>query len=394
MSIEPVVKSNIVTEFINKAISGIDPTIAAIALAILSVTAIVVFIPISANVLLGGSIALAIFLAIVTPDDITSEKNITPEQQNSNIDESSVVKTTKLTRGIPNTGNTCWLNATLKFIASTDCFDSMFDERNENEPRELRIALRNVIEALRVNSTDVLEMDLYMALQTEISKSIRLPDVEEIFNGEQRDATEFLIKLVQLLSPNRDTMIEQFIIYKAENPEFKRASSPVEPTWHLTINLDESNAETELNTLITRSSEVLTKADNTQTLVTFKRSHHLGKLPDHLMLSLARFDNDQNKITTPLHLDEAKLIKLVENELDNNNRLVPKKYVWYKVQASIVHHGVDAYGHYTCNIREDETFFTHSDESTPSPMIREYNCEDGYFFHLVKVNEQVINQEV
>jgi uncharacterized UBP type Zn finger protein len=219
-----------------------------------------------------------------------------------------------------------------------------------------------------------------------------MPGVTNIFDGTQKDASEFLVKLIEkLYTPDASTLIEQFTVYTAKNATFEKNVDKSLTTWYLPIGLHEMSNSDTLADLINKQDEVTVQADEGDATGTFTRSHYFSKLPTHLMLSFNRFNARGHKISNPLPLDSSKLIQLVESDLNRDNKPVPKKNVWYKIETIVVHIGNSSgSGHYVCNIRDGDTFFTHSDAYNPRQLPRDYKGADGYFYHLVKVKEEII----
>ncbi|NGX58077.1 MAG: hypothetical protein K940chlam3_00978 [Chlamydiae bacterium] len=108
--------------------------------------------------------------------------------------------------GMPNSiyypassGNTCWFNSLMKFIAATTHFDSVFEPRAEDDEvrEEVRTALRKLIICLRTAPKGYIQNRSYLELLESMKK---VSDFEEKIEGQlQCSPMEFLRDVLGLL---------------------------------------------------------------------------------------------------------------------------------------------------------------------------------------------------
>lgn len=269
-------------------------------------------------------------------------------------------------------GNSCWLNSTLKFIASTDYYDSML---NGNEP-ELRTALRSVVETLRAED-EILDTDLYLDLQDKIGK--QMPEFK--VDGSQRDAQEFLMSLTEQLGwipPEKVTAVQ----YSDDTAEQTASENDAV----VMVQAPRSN-EFDLAKILldpkTHKSEIVGGFQEEQIRTVFT------SLPEHLMVYLKIEDVDTE--IAPKILADKKEIVLYESYFDEDGLPAVKKKVTYSVESAIQHRGSDKSGHYTCLIRNEDALELHDDtEIRKNVQLEEFDVV-GYLIHLKKIDEEMIN---
>lgn len=112
-----------------------------------------------------------------------------------------------LKRGLTNyTGNLCWLNASLKYLAGTPSYDKLLTRVHEKDPslEAFRKTIFRVIEALRKNwdqhVVDALHLELIRCLGTTVFRK---------FLSGQEDADEFIVELNNHFSPPKEEDNEQ-----------------------------------------------------------------------------------------------------------------------------------------------------------------------------------------
>lgn len=292
--------------------------------------------------------------------------------------------------GIPNIGNSCWLNSSLKFIATTDYFDSMLTTTSNEEHDTLRQALHNVVMKLRHGSKDRLSQKIYQKLTDEIKKHIPVHSLD----GTQKDPVEFIHSLINLLkwNPEKEKFQAQYV-YKSHN-ERKVAEFPENWYYHVSfLSSDQETPDASLHGLVTREDLVFLRTDIEEE-AGYVRSSHFSKLPDHLFVLLNRGVWDQNgnsvKIQTLLRTENG-IIKLAEEKTDGD-KTIPTKLVSYKIESAIVHDwGCVNYGHYVCHTRSDDKLVRHSDTHL-TEVTEEHFGVSGYLLHLKKCDEEILNQ--
>ncbi len=96
-------------------------------------------------------------------------------------------------------GNTCWFNSLMKFIAATDFFDDWLDPvaSDDDDEKQVRDRLRALIHTLRTPDKGVIKTDDYLAL-LEVMKKV--PGFENGIGVRQCDPDEFLRSLCGYLN--------------------------------------------------------------------------------------------------------------------------------------------------------------------------------------------------
>lgn len=108
------------------------------------------------------------FLNFILPETVSIEESVA-EWEAEHPGELPPPPNEGIRVGLPNgtyypriSGNTCWFNSAVKFMAATSYFDSMFQERDSDPPAKVRKALRDLIICLRTAEKGVVKNSSYL----------------------------------------------------------------------------------------------------------------------------------------------------------------------------------------------------------------------------------------
>ncbi|NGX54228.1 MAG: hypothetical protein K1000chlam4_00953 [Chlamydiae bacterium] len=323
---------------------------------------------------------------------------------------------------LPNLGNTCWLNSTLKFIASTDYYDRMLFEPPPNGKKELQWLLNTVIRAIREGAEDqTLSRGIYLKLLHQIRKHV--PECKGA-GYQQLDAVDFLRYLPKTLgwTPLDPAKRPEMIEGGAYPQTAERYVAREEKEEHIKFGCIEPNIQTLLEVtmkprvpLINLALRVRARTeveirpdkigdnlvgehDTSVACDNYTRTTVFTHLPNTMVLYLKRFIVDEDgyriKISSPI-LTQDHLVSFVkyETERDEDGNIVAftrKKRVDYQIAASISHFGSElGEGHFVCYNREGDEAYRHSDrEIIPINNPDLVGVFNGYIIRLEKVGEE------
>ncbi|NGX55451.1 MAG: hypothetical protein KR126chlam2_01086 [Chlamydiae bacterium] len=323
-----------------------------------------------------------------------------------------------ITLGLPNLSHTtCWLNATLKFIASTNYYDTMLTQPPPEGMEDLQRLLHSVVGAIRTDTIhQQLKKSTYNELVAQISQQVH---GYESAGKQELDAIEFLINLCSCLNwapldkKNGKTLAEGGVYPqlarrfnpKADHVKYGSIESNIQTLVTVTLKLGENPIKLvkrirAQETVETRPDAVGEKKveedDESVDNVSFTKTTFFTHLPDTLVLYLKRTAADEHgrpiKIIHPIQTDENGFLSFreYETELDGNGNIVGfthKRRVYYRIAASISHSGSDSSGHYACSIGNKDKAFTHSDGSITSIDPKSLGVSSGLILRLEKVRE-------
>ena len=341
-----------------------------------------------------------------------------PEDRSAYSGELLPVPREGIKMGLPNIslqggfGNTCWLNALLKFLSATGSFDGLFSPSNScpSEFASLKKEMRIIINCLRKHGErdQVLADSSYKQLLREIQKcfsGFRL--------GTQQDPFEFLLQLEMNFScwqPPAERLPEKINCYtpvQADSVKSGRIDDDRFSTEMIALPCEYLKKKAiDLEEALQKRSELEARPDQGRDNLLFEQRTYYTRLPNQLVVYLNRAVNDEarveKKVEAPIKLNAEHLVELTEYaEIRDASSKIrgaqPKKKCYYRIDASLVQRGIVSSGHYVCY------------ERTGSKELREHNDKqvlsladgrekffgvEGSFILLTKVREEPIGQEV
>lgn len=341
---------------------ALDPMICALAFACLGIVVAASTTTFTATLISGGIIAvigcgilLGIYLA-----------------------EGADQKAPRISVGIPNLGNTCWLNSALKFMASTAYYDSMLTTRIDDK-QELRNALRRIFNFLRNEHSESVQLDrdLLHDLFAQINK--HLPDFT--INGRQYCSQEFIVALMAVLQwePKDKPITADYVMIKEaavryHNPEVASDF----------ISIKVNNTAFDLQQAIFQQEEVESDSNESNDTYMQTRVRIPVKLPDNLMIHVGH-NPELGHDNRPQLKTENGLVTLYEMKFDEDGIPSISKKIAYRIQASLIQRGSETRGHWVCSLRDQNEYSLHNDSDISSHDANTIELQ-GCFIHPVKVN--------
>jgi hypothetical protein len=320
-------------------------------------------------------------------------------------------------KGLPNVGNTCWMNTAIKCISTSGIWDKMLENPPPPEMKRLHQQLCYIVESLR--SGKEVAWDMCKQLENEIFRVRHLVRGAELVRGRQNDSAEFLLFLQNAFhfTPESKYSSQRASIYSGTGDYGRystlHASEPIigvvvsgehSLNPNMPVNLEELISGEEYRELRpsfqrkeNSSIENLPDDNRTPNRV-FKMSSRFTQLPDIMLVNLNRYTllpsqvfGNERKRHNQIKLGPDGTIHFREYKLkyDNRNRIIgaePKAIHRYRIKGSITHLGYDGMGHYVYEERNAQgKGFRHSD-SRVSSISTSTLGQDGYFFILEKVD--------
>jgi len=326
--------------------------------------------------------------------------------------------------GLVNSGNTCWLNACLKFIASTSHFDGLFDVDTSQlkKPKimsRLQLALKEAIRALRqgaANST--INKKLYLALVHAVSAQLPGKGI----GTKQQDASEFFkmfladlnYPFTSALNHEREDpstlstyprLIKHYLAESTAQYKSHRKDN-FSPILYVHTHYAEQGNPLEISTILNgRKERIENLIDDYNNMGTFTQVEQFVNLPKTLILQAQRthyVSDDQGtysfkKSKQKLDFGPEGTLELIECDpkvvkKDRFSYNTPKFRCFYQPEAAIIHEGnsMDS-GHFVCNEQaQDGKIFLHNDTSVSGGQV---NWEDGFLIRLRLVKKERLSEE-
>jgi uncharacterized UBP type Zn finger protein len=346
----------------------------------------------------------------VEMNKVDSNQKKSPVRKEPRKQPQPVKSVVSISKGLPNIGNTCWLNSIIKLLFTTDQYDSLLsiEGLNPNDPTiPLREVLSYIVGSLR--NGDEEELDGWMhAILIELEglkdRFIEIP--ENIGAPLQRDAGEMLLMFLNVLNykPSAGQKLPQEVYYyepmRAEDQKYAKPGSqrtldfpcltvqiPSEIRPEETVNMSDilnGKVEDKENTPIIIDPE---KDENIR--APLHKYKFLMDLPEHLLITVNRnryvnnagaltLEKLKNPIEWTVDGKGNAIISLKEYEpiKDRNGKIqtaVEVRTHFYAVEGFISHLGESQGGHYVAYEKEQgvEGFIEHNDDKQPArPRLR------------------------
>lgn len=325
--------------------------------------------------------------------------------------------------GLANYGNTCWLNSTLKFIASTSYYDEMLTIPPPRNRVALQDHLRTIVGLVRQGQK--VPEPFFKDFLKELKKAI-----PGMVIGKQHDAPEFLLEITKILRWQPAFLDPEATLEMNKQDLYPRRGMVYEPKEDMPAGLGKyakledfhTHVDVTIPTKDAADKPLLLTALDLATLAgdvgsrpirpdllqegvkndkqfKFETVHHFVTLPKIIMIYLKRFHSDPNgkkaaKISAPIQLAdhqvqftryEPEYVKDLKG-VDCVDKMTPKETVSYRIGAAIVHSGSTGGGHYTCMERAADGSIIYHSDSTVRKGGSEKDFSGGYFLRLDRVD--------
>lgn len=321
--------------------------------------------------------------------------------------------------GLPNTGNTCWLNALLVFISCTPFYDKMMSDPPPKGREKLQETLRNIVNDLR-RGIFISNKTYYQFLKEVKEQILILVPERDIRLGDTADAPELFRKLIEALNwaPLRERLnpkeIQELIesgLYAQKGKIYRSKIQGVEKYGfignsepHIEIDLNKYRGTKDEIDLENGTEEREIRPDAAPKMLgtgnqKFEFQEVYTHLPTTLMLFLKRTSSESNsyiqclKILNPLKLHKGHII-ITEYApiMDDLGRIIDMKPAYrcrYRIGASITHNGGPGGGHFICEERTATGTLYH-DDRTVSELNDPNMGVNGYLVRLDLVDKTKI----
>ena len=353
---------------------------------------------------------------VATLIDIDSGPQVPSLQQSKSQTPKNIQVQPSHQKGLPNVGNTCWMNTAIKCISTSGIWDKMLEDPPPPQMRSLHQQLNYIVSSLRCGKE--ITWDMCKQFENEVFRVQHLVRGVGLIRGRQNDSAEFLLFLQNAFGFKLESKhsSQRASIYTGTQGYVRysslQASEPIIGAVVSDKHSLDSNMPINLENLISSEeyreirpdfqkkpdgSIQLLPDDATTSNQTFKMSSCFTYLPDIMLINLNRytvlpgqlFGNERKRYNQVkpgadgiIHFTEYKL------EYDSSHKIIGAKanaVHCYRIKGSITHLGYDGMGHYIYEERNAENKgFSHSDSSVSSISASEIG-QNGYFFILEKV---------
>ncbi|XP_045920881.1 ubiquitin carboxyl-terminal hydrolase 4-like isoform X2 [Micropterus dolomieu] len=248
--------------------------------------------------------------------------------------------------GLINQGATCYLNSVLQVLFMTKDFREAVERHTNETPGPIDHHLKQLFK----------DLIGHKAYTNNITKTLGIDRVYE-----QRDAAEYIEKILRLTSPEASQIFHGLLTYKNICSQCRTEKDNDERFWHLPLALMDSCGKEDYSVVngieaYFRPSvfsgenqmycdECDAKSDATNKCVI---KHH----PEVLMLLLKRFEFDYSHMTYVkiyCTVDVPYTLQIPENQT-------------YELYAVVDHLGDLRSGHYTATIKDDDSWYRFNDD--------------------------------
>ncbi|PJD98148.1 MAG: hypothetical protein CK425_00200 [Parachlamydia sp.] len=336
--------------------------------------------------------------------------------------------------GIRNLANTCWLNASMKFMSSTDFWDPILVMPTTTPMQaKLQNTLKTYITRMRTENKGYIGKKDAKILEAEVNKLIR----DDPMIGGQMDAAEFFLCLQRVfqypsaidLNPNNPhkDFYQSTVVYKSNDPGYFHPpnADTADPLIKISVSYAEALGDMPLDpaTLLKKRDTRTFKEDEKNEAapeINYTTSDYPLNLPKTLHINFSRvvgvedergrqkFTEDglmeQVRCNRPLALDRKGCFELIEYDRsniglnDSDNWVIrPTKKCTYQLTGAILHGGSDKDGHYTAIERTETGKFIHHNDRSVNEMDADEainRCENnGVMLRFKRINDIQLSEE-
>jgi len=334
--------------------------------------------------------------------------------------------------GLVNLGNTCFLNAVIQSLRYCTDFANYFTsgayESHLKNDRNTASIVEETADVFKGMWNGDVKARASMAPRGFVASAARIsaqsPTFEDLFRGGQADAAEAVLFVLDALhegvarkvkmevvgNPKNDNDVHQIKALTSWSEFYAKGYSPVvehffgqqmtaticrncknkntrfEPWMMIKAPIDKSKGDNQpLSDCIDKAydKELLDdyQCDNCKTRGQADLEHTISKLPPIVILSLKRFDNDNNKIRTKVDIDLDKVDLAKWISFPSVSKHISTEY---SVFAAIEQHGGTRGGHYISYAKHNDAWVCYDDTSNTEVPAANVINQDTYVLFMTR----------
>ena len=274
----------------------------------------------------------------------------------------------KKSKGLPNCGNSCFMNSVLQMLYSIDGFREKILNYNKNN--EIIEQLSHIFQLLEISNKKIKEKDLinsYNILYKSFSK-------EKLYK--QQDAREFLSKILEIIEDNKETNLEEiyrfniiknsYCLKKKSNISKEEQNS--EKNLLLVLDINKKSIQESINLFQIKDAVSLHRCNNNEKGF-IKNIIQIPENNNYLIINLKRYKNNGSF--------NKKNIEVNNNIKINNDE--------YFLIGAILKSGSADGGHYVYSTyKNGKIHFTYDDSSVYNHEPTNMNIRENAYILLYK----------